>query len=312
MKIRQFISVMTCFFILSTSQAQFLKKLKKTAENAVERTILNRTDREVSKGTDKTIDSITQGKKGNESEKYKGTTSKNIGETEKNSGKHTSEEEKKAKEQKIMSMFGGGLEGIPETYDFTYLMEMTIESNKDKMKMPYYLKPDADYFGNSMEENPGSFIVYDLKNKAMVTFMDNGQQKMAMKMNMKLSDKMQKKINQKLNSAEGKKEEFQITPIEGKTILGYKCDGYQVITKEGTSKFWITDEAPVSMADVFSNQKSMPNSLQSMSLPFTNKTSILEMDFESNKKKKDNVHMLCTKLIKNQLTIVKSEYQSGY
>ena len=48
-------AVLVLFFALP-SQAQFLEKLKKKAEQAVERTVLNRTEKEVSKGTDKTID----------------------------------------------------------------------------------------------------------------------------------------------------------------------------------------------------------------------------------------------------------------
>ena len=303
MKTKSILCTIALLLITSNSQAQFLKKLEERAKDAFERTVLNKTDEVVSKKTGESIDSITKG--------GKKTKSKKIGETEKNTGEKTSEEEQKAKEQKIMSMFGGGLEGIPETYDFTYLMEMTLEANKESLKTQYYLKPNTNYFGNSIQENPNSIIVFDMEHKAMVTFMDDGQQKMAMKMSMNIGEKMQKKIDQKLKSSKDKNEEFQVTPIGSKTILGYLCDGYQVITKEGTSKFWITNEAPVSMTNIFSNENSMPNNLKGLTLPFTNKTSILEMNFESNKRKKDNVHMLCTKLIKNQLTINKKDYQSG-
>lgn len=327
MKTKHIIVALLCLFMATNAEAQILKKLKKKAEEAVERTILKKTDEAVTEKTEQAIDSVTK-PKSKKDKKIKDKTadnkkankaknslpkenSKKIGETEKNSGKQTSEEEKKAKEQKIMDMFGGGLEGVPETYEFTYLMEMTLKTNKESMQTQYYLMPNADYFGNSMQENPNSIVVYDMENKAMVTFMDNGQQKMAMKINMKMNAKLQNKLDKKLETSKGKSEKLEIIPIESKTILGYKCDGYQVISKEGVSKFWITNAAPVSMTDVFSNGNSMPNSLQGLSLPFTNKTSILEMNFESSKSKKDDVSMICTKLIKNKLIINKKEYQSG-
>lgn len=58
MKSRYIITILMLFLGAQT-QAQFLKKLKKKAEQAAERTILNRTDEEVSKETDKSIDAIT-------------------------------------------------------------------------------------------------------------------------------------------------------------------------------------------------------------------------------------------------------------
>ncbi len=57
--------VLICSVAISFSaEAQFFKKLAKKAEKAAERTILNRTDEEVSKGTDKAIDGIAGGENG--------------------------------------------------------------------------------------------------------------------------------------------------------------------------------------------------------------------------------------------------------
>lgn len=53
------LAILACLFLGSQVQGQFLKKLKKKAEQAAERTILNRTDEEVSKGTNKGIDAAT-------------------------------------------------------------------------------------------------------------------------------------------------------------------------------------------------------------------------------------------------------------
>lgn len=67
MKRLKFLSFLILVVTLTIpANAQILKKLAKKAENAAERTILNRTDREVSKKTDETIDSILTKKTENE------------------------------------------------------------------------------------------------------------------------------------------------------------------------------------------------------------------------------------------------------
>jgi len=62
MKTKHIFTILLCLSIGTAANAQFFKKLKKKAERAAERTILNRTDREVSKTTDKALDSLTKGK----------------------------------------------------------------------------------------------------------------------------------------------------------------------------------------------------------------------------------------------------------
>lgn len=63
MKIKIVLILAIGLAVTHSTEAQFLEKLVKKAENAAERTILNRTDREVSKSTDNAIDGITDGKK---------------------------------------------------------------------------------------------------------------------------------------------------------------------------------------------------------------------------------------------------------
>lgn len=65
MKLKNILLVIFCLVVASTAHAQVLKKLKKKAEQAVERTVLNKTDEIVSKKTEKTIDDVTQGDKAN-------------------------------------------------------------------------------------------------------------------------------------------------------------------------------------------------------------------------------------------------------
>ncbi|PVW13539.1 DUF4412 domain-containing protein [Marixanthomonas spongiae] len=280
-------TLLTVFFALAicgTTNAQFFKKLKKRAENAVERTVLNKTDREVSKTTDKTIDGVIKGdgKKG-----------------------------KTKTQQNRTSLFGGGLEGLPDAYEFEYVMDMTLTSRKkEEMTLQYYIAPNTSYFGNAMpNQKTNSVIVYDMENQAMITFMDNNGQKMAMRMDIPLEEEMQKMIEKSQNGENSAQNMANITPLPGKTILGYKCKGYLVKQEDGTAKIYITNEAPVSFVGMFANLEKMQKNMNTASIPFGKNSLMMEMEYTSNKRKRDHMHMICTSLEKKPFTIEKADYQ---
>ncbi len=293
--IKTLLAIFLMMAMCGTVHAQFFKKLKKRAENAVERTVLNKTDREISKETDKTIDGVIKGDGKNEETKSKELT----------------KEEKEKAEKRAMSIFGGGMEGIPDSYQFQYVMDMTLSSGKkDEMTLQYFIEPNASYFGNAMpNENSNAVMVYDLENQAMVTFMDNNGQKMAMKMRMPLEEKMQEMIEKTQKGENNASNTANITPLPGKTILGYSCKGYLVKQDEGTSKIYITDEAPVSFVGMFANLEKMQKSMSSSPIPFSKNSLMMEMEYTSNKRKRDNVHMICTALKKAPFTINKEDYR---
>ncbi len=281
------------------ANAQFFKKLKKKAENAAERTVLNKTDREVSKTTDKTIDGVIKGKPETEKE-----------ESESKETNEPTDEEKKAKEEKVLSFFGGGLEDIPDTYTFSYALTYEISSQKETMPLQYLLEPDATYFANTMNDpKVNQIMVYDFKKSALVTFMDNGEQKMAMKMKMPNLKKAEKKFGKKIIPED--EEDVEIVPIEGKTILGFNCNGFRVTSKDGIGKFWVTNDAPVSLNGVYANFSSLPKSAKDKALPLNEKSLVMEMIYTANRGKKNNMHMICTELNENPLEIHKKDYKSG-
>ncbi|WP_293293774.1 DUF4412 domain-containing protein [Allomuricauda sp.] len=300
MKARTLISTLICFLIMGQSNAQFFKKLKKKAKDAVERTVLERTDKEVSKGTDRAIDSITQGKKGKK-------TPKSIGETEKNTPtKKQTDAKNKAMEQKMAGLFGGkDLNGVPDIYTFSYKATMKITTRKDETEIQYWMEPDQRYFGNWQEQGTtNSISIMDMENKMVVMFMDDGERKSAMKMPVgkKMMEKMAKKMEQKSNA-----DNVQVTPIGNKTILGYTCQGYQITSKEGISKIWLTNESPVGFLGGMGQAESIPTT----GLPIGSNTMFMEMQFESAKKKKDNFSMVCTELVQEDLILVKADYLSS-
>ena len=219
------------------------------------------------------------------------------------------QEEQEAQNTKLGNFFGGGLEEIRDTYTFSYSLVYELKTNKESMSLEYLLEPKADYFANQMNEQQGNrLMVYDFKKNAMVTFMDNGEQKMAMKMKMPNIKKSEEKFGKKIIPEDD--EDVQIIPIEGKKILGYKCDGYKVISKDGVGKFWVTNDAPVTINGVYANFKSLPKSARNY--PITVNSLMLEMNYIANKGKRDNMEMLCTQLVENSVEIHKKDYQSGF
>lgn len=301
------LAMLVCSLSISFSgEAQFFKKLKKAAENAAERTIMNRTDEEVSKGTDNAIDSITKGGKG---KKNKKDAPKNIGETEKNldSTKQQNKAKEAAMQKKMAGLFGdSNLKGVPDVYEFSYRATMKITTQKDESYIHYWMEPGQRYFGNRYNDGKtNSITVMDMDNQAMVMFTDDGKQKMAMKMpaGKKTIEKLTKKMEEK---GKNSKEAIKVVPIAGKTILGYHCEGYQITSKDGISKVWVTNEAPVGYLGGIANTEGLPSSV----LPIGENTMFMEMQFESAKKKKDNFSMVCTELKEESMSIVKAEYST--
>ena len=280
MKTKYLLSFLLCAMLsIPTAEAQLLKKIKDK--------ILNKTESEQKIETEQ--DSTEEGS----------TTSE------------PTDEEQNQKTQKIMSMFGGGLEGVPDVYAFSYALTYEITTKKETIPFQYFLEPDATYFANKLEDPKANTVtVYDLKKNIMVNFMDNGTQKMAMKMTMPNMKKVQKKYGNKLFSEDGD-EETQITPIEGKTIQGFACLGFKVINKDGEGKIWITNEAPVSLNGVYANFKTLSKKTEHTNVPITEKSLIMEMEYQSKKKKSDFMHMICTELIPQEFKLRKEEYKTG-
>lgn len=267
------------------AEAQLLKKIGKKAEAAAERTILNRTDKEVSRGTDKAIDGVMEGGKKEPQKKEpkeKGTTVKN----------------------KQPFSLTSGMDDVPNAYTFSYRATMKIISAKNEFDMVYWLEPKATYFASKISDDKSDNItVMDLENEAMVMFMNTGNEKMAMriKANRDIIEKYAEKA-----AAEDNTNDPRLTPIEGKTILGYACKGFQIETDEGISKVWVTDQAPVGSIGGVLYADRVPSG----ALDFGSETLFMEMEHIPRKRKKDQLRMICTDLSAEKLTIRKADYKT--
>ena len=288
---------------MGTVNGQFLKKLGKKVEKAAERTVERRAERETEKNTDKALDKVFEAGSGKEKEE------KSEAETTTARGNdRVADDEAKAGRQGVLAgMLGGGsMEDVPDTYTFSYRATMKIadENEKDEANFVYWLEPDATYFGTQVvvEEAAHQIAVMDMDIKSMVMFMDNGKQKTALRL--KGNQQLMDTYLQKAAVGEGA-EDITITPIEGKTILGYACKGFQMETEDGISKVWVTDEAPVGIIDGMLRDGYIPEGLPDLGP----KALFMEMEYTPKDAKEGNVRMVCTELKPVSMAIHKKEYQ---
>ena len=235
-------------------QAQILKKMKDKAEKAIERTLLDRTDSEASKTTDKGIDEILKGNKNKKKDKKdkKDSESKTVinngnSQNQGDEGK-ANDEMNKVLGEKLGGLFGGSnskeIANVPDIYKFSYRAKMQIKTgNKEEILMDYYFEPDVTYFGSGLEENGATSInVMDIEQNMIVIFMEQNGQKLMM------AQKSDPRLTEKFEKAQeyiDKEYMANMRDIGGRKILGFNCKGYETSTKEGTYRIWITDETPV-------------------------------------------------------------------
>ncbi|MFB2118591.1 DUF4412 domain-containing protein [Parapedobacter sp. 2B3] len=271
---------------IGVANGQFLEKLAKKAEKAAERTVERRVEREAEKKTDKALDKVFEEGAKEDTKKDKGVGS-----------------------SALATMLGGGnMEDVPDTYTFSYRATMNVvdDTETEEANVLYWLEPDATYFGTEVQagEASGQVAVMDMAIKSMVMFMDDGKQKTVIRLdgNQQILDQYMKE------AAEEATEEVAVTPIESKTILGYRCKGFQVETDDGISKVWMTDEAPVGMIGGMMKSEYLPKGLPDLGP----NALFMEMEYVPKTGKKGNVRMVCTELKPVSMAIHKKEYQGLY
>lgn len=101
-------------------------------------------------------------------------------------------------------------------------------------------------------------------------------------------------------------EKEPVKAIESKTILGYHSQGYQISTEAGTTRLWITDEAPASLfSTMFAQRAEEPGS------PFRKDSMIMEVIFTSANAPEKNYQMVFTGLQAETLVLNRSDYQEA-
>jgi len=274
--IKQLVLIFILMAFPFSSQAQFFKKLKKRVEEQVEETVLDKTEEKAAKETEKSMDKIFNAK------------------FDKNSPIPTNGER-------------GNMEDVPESYDFDwkYNLVMIPKKKKDSLSMTYFLKEDAKYFGAKMENAMSMFMVFDGNLNSTIMFMDQDGNKMAMVNKMPDTEMdVDADTNTEL-------EDYTIKKIDTKQILGFDCQGYLIENSEHKITSYITYDIPVSLGNVFSQNKQLPNGLKYDWLMQDGKQGLmLETHFEDKNKSKNNMKMKCTEIVEESYNIKKSDYKS--
>jgi len=302
MKPKIILAILLCLTIGTTAEAQFLKKLKKKAQQAAERTILNKTDEIVSEKTEKTIDGATTGENNN-------TETQNSGSPTNNSTVETNQTSQSSQASPAMNpMLSKKMDTskLPDSYEFDWEFKTEMSTSKgDKIQMNYLLNSNnTDYAGMEMSTEESSQqgtvkMVMDSKAEAMTMFMNANGQNMAQMSKMPDSKK------------KAKDEEFTYKEIGTKTILGYECFGIEVENKGYKATMYYTLDAPVTFSAFFNFSKnSAPKGFDPALVEVLKEDALLmEMNALNKKKSNESYTLTAISLDKKDTNIKKSDYQ---
>ncbi|WP_431136804.1 hypothetical protein [Psychroserpens mesophilus] len=139
MKIKQILLVVMCLGFITNGEAQLLKKLKKRAEKAAERTILNKTDEKVSKTTEKTIDDATT-KKDHKNKKESNEQNSDIKSANVALHKNTNAKQEFYKADLEIKIIENGTLNQTQYFDAD---EVAVKSTQDNMSKPSYIDSEG-------------------------------------------------------------------------------------------------------------------------------------------------------------------------
>jgi len=216
--------IFVCALLFSgNTQAQFLKKLGQKVENRVENTVINKTSDKAARETGKAVDNILEP------------------ETNTKSDRRNSNSNQASKK-------------LPANFEFDYQYRMTMTTSQGKMDIDYFLKPGASYLGTKMNQGVEMFMVMDGDSNTNYMFMETGGSKIATATSLKGND---------IINSTNHKNDYSITDLPPRTILGYNCIGKQMENDEYLIKMYFTTEAKISFNDVFkSNNENLPDALK--------------------------------------------------
>lgn len=301
MKPKFILVTLLCLALGNTAEAQFLKKLKKKAQQAAERTILNKTDEIVTEKTEKTIDGATTGDNNTENQNSDNTN---------NTSNQTNQTGQTSQPSSMMNPMASkrmDTSKLPNSYVFDWEFKTEMTSSKgDKVQMNYLLNSNSkDYAGMEMsteqsrKQKSTVLMVMDSKADAAIMFMNASGQNMAQMT--KLPDPSKK----------GSDDEFTYKEIGTKTILGYECFGIEVENKGYKATMYYTLDAPVSFSALFSFAKgNAPKGFDPALIEVLKEDALLmEMHGVNKKKSKESYDLTAISLNKKDTSIKKGDYQ---
>jgi len=273
-KLRTLFIAIAFLFLGTTTQAQFFKKLGKTAEKAAERAVLKKTEQKASEKTDKALDGIFN--------------------------------------MEIGGMMGNSNMDpsvLPESYNYEWRYTMQTEHKKGNMKMHYYLKEGGTDFASRMEMQQQTMMGGML----MVMDQDLGTTTILMNSNGKKHGQIisSPEIDLEDVSIENSMDGYEFNEIGTKQILGYTCQGFQMENEDSKMTMYVAFDTPVSLNQVYgSDPKRLPKGFDPKWLDKIGENSLMmEMDFQNKKKPKQSAKMRCVALEREPMSIQIADYE---
>ncbi len=230
----------------SGAEAQIFKKLKKKAQEKLEKKAEQKIDEEMEKAAEKMVDNSWDAVFGNFGGDGNSPFAMNNNVT------------------------------TEDVYDFDVIATMEIKSEKanGKSEPPMYMdmhfKEDAQYTGTkfrgeqTQQVQGDFFIIYDLKNSAMVMLMENEKDKFSFAYDWEQAIAAGEQVKEEMEEAgyesevnneetdPGKMEAWgNYEKIGSKTIAGYSCDGYRSENQQQIVEVWVTNDADFGMQNMF-------------------------------------------------------------
>jgi len=257
-------------FCTTTMEAQFLKKLKEKVEKKVEHAVTENISDKAANEANKSLNKMW---------------------------------ETKLKNSPIpMGANRADISEVPQSYDFNWEYQLNMETKNGNVDMTYILKEDAPYFGMRVPQAEGMFMVLDMDKKLSVMYFSSDEN------NFISASKLDNIIEpEEENNAY---ENSDLIKIDSKNILGYECQGYETETEEHKFTFYLTQQAPISFANMYSDEKSnIPKGWNADWLE-DGDALMMEMQMVDKKNSDNNAKMRCTGLEKKYFNINKNNYAS--
>lgn len=279
MKTRAIILLAICL-LASTANAQFFKKITKSAKKAAERAAIKKTAQKAGEKTENAMDGLFNMDMGS-----------------------------------LGAMGGSNVDPstLPSSYEFDWRYTLQMSHKQGDMKFHYFLSKDGGAFGSRPELSQGGtpfgnmLMVMDPSLETTTILTDNGGQKTGTVMSN--PDMME------AASQENDMGDYEFKEIGIKEILGYSCQGFQVENEDLKMTMYVAFDTPVSFNNVYSgnNAKQLPKGFDPKWLDKIGDNSLMmEMQMVHKKKRKYNATMTCVALENEPLTINMAEYDFGF
>lgn len=159
-----------------------------------------------------------------------------------------------------------------DSYRFTTVTTMKIESfdkngkSEPPMFMDMHFNDDGMYTGTkfsgeNMDQQQGDvFIIYDLKNSAMIMLMNSEDEKFSFAYDWQNALQQVEEMETEIENDESYDDEAVETESEdwngykkigSKTIAGYNCDGYRSENEHTITDVWVNSEVSFGMSRMF-------------------------------------------------------------